>query len=231
MVILLQKYNFYAYRTDTCNDDKKVYKTITFSNIKNENNLKEKISKELDYFFKLSNVTKKDHIFIVGLGNENNTADSIGPKTLKHIKINAYLDNIGYNFIGNKVSALEPGVLEETGIITSAIIESVVDEIRPNLVILIDSFIDNDIKFLNRKIELNNIGLKTGAGIIGLCSDISINTLKVPVIVIGVTTAVELSLKKNNEYYLLTSKNIDSFVLKMSKIIGEAINLSIDNLK
>ena len=41
-------------------------------------------------------IKKTDHIFIVGLGNDNHTADSVGPKTLKSINFNAYLNNIGF---------------------------------------------------------------------------------------------------------------------------------------
>lgn len=227
----MQKYNFYSNRTDLSSNEKGIYKTINIQNINNEDILIKEIINTLDYFFHVLNITKKNHIFIVGLGNENNTADSVGPKTLKFIKVNAFLDNMGYKIQGNKISALEPGVLGETGILTNKIIKSVVDEIKPNLVILIDSFIDDKIESLNKKIEINNIGLKTGTGIIGLSSDINQNTLGIPIIVIGVTTAIELFIEeKAKNYYLLTSKNIDSFVLKIAKIIGKAINKAIDNL-
>mgnify|MGYP003295139025 CR=1 FL=1 len=66
------------------------YKTIFFDNL---NKVEDILKKEILYFFDKLNIKKGSHIFVVGLGNDNHTADSIGPKTLKHIKVNSYLQN------------------------------------------------------------------------------------------------------------------------------------------
>ena len=243
----MKKYNICFNRNDLiCNKDEiinteikvinnikkdKIYKTIFFNN---EYNIINALSNQLVYFFNNLNITKKDHIFIIGLGNENHTADSVGPKSLKNIRVNSFLENLGIEIIDNKVSALSPGVLGETGIITERIIKSVSNEIKPNLIILIDSFVSNNINYLNKTIEINNVGLNPGSGLKGIDFKIDKNSLNIPIIVIGVTTAIEIKFSDNNDFnyipYLLSTNNIDEYVDKISSIIGKSINKAINDL-
>ena len=120
----MNNYNIYPYRNDLVFSDEKNYRTIYFNNLNNKNNIKNKLKNEIVYFFNKMNICKNNHIFVVGLGNINHTADSVGPKVLKYINVNSYLENIGIKINGNKVSALEPGVLGETGILTEKIMYS-----------------------------------------------------------------------------------------------------------
>lgn len=238
----MKKYEIYSSKNDlighilktklkvkTTKRNSYVYKTIYFKGL-DDKNLIMLLKKELIYFFRKMNISKKSHIFVVGIGNDNHTADSVGPKVLKNINVNAYLNNIGIKITGNKVSALEPGVLGETGIKTGKIIRSVVKDIKPDLVIIIDSFICNDIKLLNSCIEINNEGVNTGCGINGIDSYINKEFLGKDVLVIGIPTAFELFFSKKKENtipYLLTSKDIDVYVDNISKVIAKAINEAI----
>ena len=168
---------------------------------------------------------------VVGLGNNSHTADSIGPKTLQYIKVNSHLPSLGIKVDSNIISTLEPKVLSVTGIDTKRIVESVVEEIKPDLVILIDSFVTEDIKYLEHTIELTTKGIIPGSGIKGINSEISQKTLNVPVLVIGVPTAIELKLNnKNNINYLLSTNHIDDYINKISEIIGLSINECLYNL-
>lgn len=226
-------YNIYSSKTNlsTNKNNNYIFKTIIFDDI---NNVENELVKIIKYFFNKMKVNKNSHILIVGIGNDNYIADSVGPKTLKNIKVNSFLENLDINIDGPIISSLEPGVLSETGILTEKIIKSVTKEIKPDLVILIDSFISNDIKDLNRTIEVNNKGLSTGMGVIGINSNINEKKLKTPIITIGVTTAVEVSFsKKNINYipYILSTKDVDKYINSISKIIASALNKSIDNLK
>lgn len=202
------------------------YRTIYFKDIRYKHEIKQSIIKELSFFLNKIPIERNYHAFIVGLGNDNHTADSVGPKTLKHIQINSYLEKLGIPIFSNKISALEPGVLGETGIETKKIIESIVDEIKPNLVILIDSYVSQNIDFLNKTIQITDEGISPGSGLKGISSEISYQTLGIPVIVIGVPTAIEITFnkKRNLQPYLLSTKDIDNYVLQISKIIGESLN-------
>lgn len=243
-------YNLYSMKTDlnfkTNNENNKyisvkktvinnkISKTIIFKNLNYKIKVKKILIKEIKYFFNILGITNNDHIFIVGIGNDTHTADSVGPKILKHIKVNSFLNNLGIKIKGNKVSTLEPGVLGETGILTSKIIKSVSEEIKPDLVILIDSFISEDIDLLNKTIEINNYGIDTGIGIKEINSSINNELLNCKILTIGVITGVELSLSKEKDKnyipYLLTSKDIDSYVNEISLLIADAINTTIYNL-
>ena len=224
----MKKYNIYLDRSDLINSDS--YKTISFDNL---NSIKEKLKKEILFFLNKLNIKKGSHIFIVGLGNDNYTADSVGPKTLKHIHVNLFIKEFSENN-DTLVSALEPGVLGETGIKTTRIIESVVDEIKPDIVILIDSFVSDDINDLNKKIVINDVGINKETGILGIHSNINYDTLHIPVLVIGAVTAVEVKFSESDSNYIpyiLSSKNVDDYVLKVSRIIGESLNEIIGGLE
>lgn len=205
------------------------YHMISFSTIEKEQAIKECLQQEIRFFLRKINLPSKCHFFIVGLGNENHTADSVGPKTLKHLIVNSHLESL-LPLTTNKLSALEPGVLGETGIETNRIIESVVEEIKPDIVILIDSYVVENIEYLNKTIQITNEGITPGSGLKGLNMKISEDTLGIPVLVIGIPTAIEVTFNKERTLpYILSSKDIDSYVLKMAKIIGEALNEALLN--
>jgi hypothetical protein len=129
------------------------------------------------------------------------------------------LNNIKYP----KISALEPGVLGTTGIDTFRIIESVSSEIKPDLIILIDSFVTNKISFLNKSIEINDDGIIPGSGLYGNNKSIKKETINVPVLVIGIPTALEYK-KSGNTPLLISTSDVDEYVIKISEIIGTSIN-------
>lgn len=209
-------------------ENNKLYRVIYFSNINTQKHIKETLKMEILFFLRKMNLHQKSHFFIVGLGNENYTADAVGPKTLKHLNINAFLDTLGLNSNTSKISALEPGVLGQTGIETKRIIESVVEEIKPDIIILVDSFVTKNIEYLNKTIQLTNEGIIPGSGLKSIQQEISQKTMNIPVLVIGVPTAIEITLKSNkkeeNFSFLLSTKDIDNYVITISKIIGEALN-------
>ena len=197
-----------------------IYHTIKFNNIYNNKDIIRILKKEIKYFITL-NKNKINHILIVGLGNESNTADSIGPKTIKNIKVNFNIDNIN-NINKIKVSALIPGVLGITGIETNKTILSVTKQIKPDLIILIDSLVTNNIEFINKTIEISNKSLNPGSGIYGNNKEIK---TKIPTISIGIPTSLEYI--HNNIPFLLTPSNIDNYVDNISKIISDSINILI----
>lgn len=223
-------YQIFSYQNDLYQKEKSkhIYKTIYFEKL--DSLLEKKLIKEIINYFKILKLNKNSHIFIVGLGKDFHTPDSVGPNTLKHIKVNAYLENLGIKALP-KVSSLKPGVLGETGILTEKTIVSITKEIKPNMVILIDSFVSNKIDDLNHTIELNNEGINPGSGLFGINSFINQEILHVPILVIGVTTSLLVNFPNNPNPYLLSTKDIDAFVQEIAKLIGTSINKAIASLK
>ena len=84
-------------------------------------------------------LNKKKKILIAGLGNADVTADSLGPKVVNNLYITRHLQKEGIGNYQFELSAIAPGVMAQTGIETSEILESLADRIKPDVVIVIDA--------------------------------------------------------------------------------------------
>ena len=93
----------------------------------------------------------------------------------------------------NRVAAISPGVMGETGIETSDIIEAIVNKIKPDYIIAIDSLASNSIERLNKTIQITDTGIHPGSGVGNKRKEISKDTIGIPVIAIGVPTVVDSS--------------------------------------
>lgn len=156
---------------------------------------------------KLIGEDKTKSILVVGLGNIYVTPDSLGPKVVQSVDITRHLINFAKDLVEpdtRSVSALSPGVLGTTGIETSEIITSVCNEVKPDIVIAIDSLASSSINRLGTTIQLSNTGITPGAGVRNKREGINQNTLNVPVIAIGVPTVVDMA--------TITSEAIDKMV-------------------
>ena len=92
---------------------------------------------------------ERDDILVVGLGNIYVTPDSLGPKVIKDIDITRHFLKYAPEYIDpntRPVTAISPGVLGTTGIETAEIIKGIVDNIKPKLVIVIDSLASKSIE-------------------------------------------------------------------------------------
>ena len=133
-------------------------------------------------------------ILVVGLGNIDTTADSIGPKVIKDLSITRHLKKYVPNLIdknAKEISGIAPGVLGTTGIETGEILKGIVEKIKPDAIIAIDALISRDISRLFKTIQISDTGITPGAGVGNARKEISKNTMGIPVIAVGVPTLVE----------------------------------------
>lgn len=96
------------------------------------------------------------------------------------------------------VSAIAPGVLGTTGIETVEILKGIVENIKPKLLIVIDALASRSIERISSTVQLSDTGIVPGAGVGNTRSEISKNTLGIPVIAIGIPTVVETAVLVNN---------------------------------
>lgn len=96
------------------------------------------------------------------------------------------------------VSAIAPGVLGTTGIETVEILKGIVENIRPKLLIVIDALASRSIERISSTVQLSDTGIVPGAGVGNTRSEISKNTLGIPVIAIGIPTVVETAVLVND---------------------------------
>ena len=166
--------------------------------------------------------------FVVGLGNIDITADSLGPKVVDNI-LSTYKDiedkKISNKIFGN-VFTLSPSIASKNGIYTYQIIKSICKELKPDVVILIDSLSCKNINYLGRTFQINTCGLTPGGEIENAQPIINKTSLKIPVLAIGCPVVTNLSnLQFSPEFNpVLTLKDIDIAINKYSDIISFSLN-------
>lgn len=139
---------------------------------------------------------KNKSIFVVGLGNIAVTPDALGPKVVKQIDITRHLLNYAKELVSENtraVSAISPGVLGTTGIETSEIVTSIVEKIKPDMLIVIDSLASGSIHRIGNTIQISNTGITPGEGVRNKREGINEETLGIPVIAMGVPTVVDMA--------------------------------------
>lgn len=157
-------------------------------------------------------ISDQDEILVVGLGNMYVTPDSLGPKVVNDIEVTRHIINYLPQYVEEgtrKVSAISPGVLGTTGIETVEILKGIVDNIHPKLVIVIDALASRSIERISSTIQLSDTGIVPGAGVGNTRSEISKNTLGIPVVAIGIPTVVETA--------VLVNDCLDLFIAKLQE--------------
>lgn len=137
----------------------------------------------------------KDDVLVVGLGNEEVTPDALGPNVIKNVEVTRHIINYLPQYIDENarpVSAIAPGVLGTTGIETLEIIKGVIEHVKPKLLIVIDALASRSMERISSTIQISNTGIVPGAGVGNTRKEISINTLGIPVIAIGIPTVVDI---------------------------------------
>lgn len=155
------------------------------------------ISKELSNQIRgLIPIKDEISILVVGLGNREVTADSLGPNVVENLLITRHVvrEYGKAAFKKNKVSLISgivPGVMAQTGMETLEIIQGVVNETNPDYVVAIDALAARSTKRLNRTIQITDTGINPGSGVGNHRNGLNVENLGVPVIAIGIPTVVD----------------------------------------
>lgn len=153
----------------------------------------EVVTKELKCLIE-KHVDGKAPILVVGLGNLYVTPDALGPKVINEIDITRHLLQYMPEVLDEStrpVSAVSPGVLGTTGIETQEILKGIIDNIKPQLIIIIDALASRSIERISSSIQLADTGIVPGAGVGNARKELTQSTLGVPVIAMGIPTVVE----------------------------------------
>lgn len=232
------------------------YITIDMKKINNITTEKEEeiinvFSKELAAIVN-KHVQSNEEVLIVGLGNLYATPDSLGSKVVQNIEITRHIKIYLPNAIDQNtrsISAITPGVLGTTGIETAEIVKGIVQNIKPKLVIAIDSLCSKNIDRINKSIQISDTGIVPGGGVGNRQAELSKDTLGVPVIGLGVPTVLDAAtividtlnscdievdenklvdkMQLNNFNFIVTPKEIDTLIDSMTNIVSEGINISL----
>ncbi len=213
------------------------YVTIEFNDITdytNKENVKKIFSLQLKKMIKNLKLKKNPYCLIVGLGNDKSTPDSLGPMSINNIIVTSHLFELEKVEGFMKVSAINPGVMGQTGIETSDIILSVVEKIHPDFLIVIDSLASGSIERVNKTIQMTDTGIHPGSGIGNSRKEISKDKINVPVIAIGVPTVVDANIIVSDTInYMYKHYAFNKTFLKnpMSKLTVGGVNYLKQNIK
>lgn len=220
--------------------DKKAgnYITIEFSDITDFDN-KEKVKKifsdELKKLLNIIHIKDNDSVLVIGLGNDKSTPDALGPLAVDNILVTKYLFSLGNVEEGfREVSAISPGVMGETGIETSDLIKSIVNTVKPNLVIAVDALASQSLERVNQTIQITDSGIHPGSGIGNKRKEISSDILNIPVIAIGVPTVVDAvtivsdTINYMYKHFSYTKENMNNPV---NRLISSGVNYLNKNVK
>ena len=219
------------------------YITFELKRLSQFDNLDEQLHSQLKSEL-INLIPKEGEILVVGLGNRGVTADALGPKTadqvlatrhiINELRKSTPLENL------REISVLCPGVVGQTGVETLEIINSLVNKIKPQCLIVIDALAAINIDRLGNTIQICDTGISPGAGVGNNRKEISKENLNIPVISIGVPTVVDANTLvcsitnsksdlNNLNSVVAVPTQIDLLIDRAAKIISKAINCALQS--
>lgn len=164
-------------------------------------------------------------VLVVGLGNRLVTPDALGPNVVDNLYVTRHIvKEYGKYAMGEEqvhlISGIIPGVMAQTGMETVEIVKGVVEETKPDCVIVVDALAARNSKRLNRTIQIADTGIHPGSGVGNHRRGITIESVGVPVIGIGVPTVVDAA--------TIVNDTMENFVVAMEssemlKGVGEVL--------
>ncbi len=217
-----------------------------------------RVSEELQKL--TENIPNDAQVLVVGLGNRRITPDSLGPQVAEKVFVTRHVKQYvpeAFEYPLRSVSAVAPGVLGATGIETLEVIRGIVERVKPDVIIAIDSLASRRAARISTTIQISDTGISPGSGVGNLQAGLNKESLGVPVIAIGVPLVVraatitqdtisliaeetglhndedklkELAEKVSDEKLgsmIVTPKDIDTIINDMSGIVAKAINMAV----
>lgn len=159
-------------------------------------------------------------LLVVGLGNAALTADALGAEVCAALTVS------------DARMALAPSVAGNTGIESFDIVKGVCERVRPTAVLVVDSLAAASTERVCRVIQMCDAGITPGSGVSNHRERLSVETLGVPVVSVGVPLVVYASTIIRDaggddagfESLIVTPKDIDALVRSCAGVIASAID-------
>jgi spore protease len=132
-------------------------------------------------------------VLVVGLGNWRATPDALGPRVVEQVFVTRHLrDMVPPELKGRMrgLCAMAPGVLGVTGIETGEVIRGVVDRVKPDLVVAVDSLAARSLDRMMTTVQLADSGIRPGSGVGNRRLSVDRESVGAPVIAVGCPTVV-----------------------------------------
>ena len=168
-------------------------------------------------------------VLLVGLGNRALAADALGPMTLDRIGATGQLEAIDKKCLESigcaSLFCNTPGVLADSGLEAAEAVSLLVQRVSPALVIVIDALAARDAARLCKTVQLSDSGIAPGSGIMNRRPGITVESLGVPVLSIGMPTVIDASLlgSEDESRLFVTVKDVDAQIRRLAPILAKAI--------
>ena len=216
------------------------------------------ISEEIStHLRKLIDLKKEKSVLVVGLGNAAITADALGPQVVDNLLMTRHIIK-EYGLRGikhekmHRISGIAPGVMAQTGMETAEIVQGIVSETKPDVVVAIDALAARSVRRLSRTIQITDTGIHPGSGVGNHRNGLTEENLQVKVIGIGVPTVVDAAtivhdsmahlldaleeteqkefldemIAPNLYSMFVTPKDVDETIKYLSFMISEGLNIA-----
>ena len=155
----------------------------------------------------------------------------------------------------HRISGIIPGVMAQTGMETSEIIQGIVAETKPDVVIAIDALAARSTRRLNRTIQITDTGINPGSGVgnhrVGLTEEnLQVKVIGIVPTVVDAATIVHDSMAhllealeeaEQKEFLeemisphlhtmFVTPKDVDETVKYLSFTISEGLNMAFEEI-
>ena len=197
---------------------------------------------------------------VIGLGNRAVTPDSLGPRVAEAVYVTRHIKQYLPDVLPKPVravSAVAPGVLGITGVETLEIVKGIAAHCKPDLILAVDALASRRTERIGTVVQLSDAGICPGAGVGNVRQGLTIGTLHVPVIALGVPLVVyastisrdtigliagEMGLEGQEEQLktlaeklisehtgelIVTPKDIDSILSDMTRMLADGINMAL----
>ena len=191
-------------------------------------------------------------VLIAGLGNAKMTPDAIGPEVLSRLTVTNHiftLDRELFESLGCcRLCSVATGVLGDTGIESLELIRGAVASVKPDLVVAVDALASRAKERLAATVQMSDTGIRPGAGVGNRRSEISRETLGVPVIALGVPTVIDTatlvfdalelagvsvgdgdslaSMLEEGRGFFVAPKECDAITQRVACLLADAIDLA-----
>ena len=180
-------------------------------------------------------------VLAAGLGNQAMTPDALGPRSLDHLLVTRHLGEALPQL--RPVAGLGAGVLGTTGMEVAEWVRGAAEQVGPAAVIVVDALAARDLERLCATVQIADTGLVPGSGVGNHRIALNRETLRVPVISVGVPTVVDAetiardllgeagavpkALNGRGRRFFVTPESIDQKIRDLSKVLGYGINLAL----
>ena len=172
-----------------------------------------------------------ERVLVAALGNPDITPDSLGNLAAsqiivtRHLKQQAPADFAAFS----SLALCRPGVLGTSGIESSQQVRLLCSHLSPDLVIVIDALAGADLDRLCRCVQISTAGISPGSGVGNDRQELSLQTLGVPVIAMGIPTVIDAGNLGEDSLsgLFVTPRSIDAQVRSGARVIAYGINLAV----